>query len=82
MKISYKTRGVCSRFINIEIEEGIIQNIEFIGGCDGNLRGICALAKGKKAEDVIELLQGIHCGARDTSCPDQLAKALIQAVRS
>lgn len=80
MKISYKTKGVCSRFINIDVEGDTIRNVEFIGGCDGNLQGICALVKGKKAKDVIDLLEGIHCGARDTSCPDQLVKALKQAI--
>lgn len=80
MKISYKTRGVCSQFMNIDIENGIIRNVEIIGGCDGNLQGICTLVKGKKAEDVIHMLEGIRCGAKSTSCPDQLAKALKQAI--
>lgn len=80
MKISYKTRGVCSQFMNIDIENEIIRNVEIIGGCDGNLQGICALVKGKKAEDVIHMLEGIRCGAKSTSCPDQLAKALKQAI--
>lgn len=80
MKISYKTKGVCSRFINIDIENGKIEDIEFIGGCEGNLKGICALVKGKTPEYVIELLDGIRCGRKSTSCPDQLAKALKQAV--
>lgn len=80
LKISYKTKGVCSRLINIEVENGNIQDIEFIGGCDGNLQGICALVKGKKAQDVIGSLEGIRCGSKSTSCPDQLAKALKQTV--
>ena len=80
LKISYKTKGVCSRLINLEVEDGVIQDIEIIGGCDGNLQGICALVKGRKAQDVIGMLEGIHCGAKDTSCPDQLAQALKQAV--
>lgn len=80
LKISYKTKGVCSRFINIEVEDGKIQDIEFIGGCDGNLQGICALVKGKKTQDVIDTLEGIRCGSKSTSCPDQLAKALKQTV--
>ncbi len=80
MKFSYKTKGVCSQLINIDIESGMINNVEIIGGCDGNLQGICALVKGKKAEDVIHMLEGIRCGAKSTSCPDQLAKALKQAI--
>lgn len=80
MRISYKTKGVCSRFINIDVENGKIEDIEFIGGCEGNLKGICALVKGKSPEDVIDLLGGINCGGKGTSCPDQLAKALKQAV--
>lgn len=80
MKFSYKTKGVCSQLISIDIESGMINNVEIIGGCDGNLQGICALVKGKKAEDVIHMLEGIRCGAKSTSCPDQLAKALKQAI--
>lgn len=80
LKFSYKTKGVCSQLISIDIESGMINNVEIIGGCDGNLQGICALVKGKKAEDVIHMLEGIRCGAKSTSCPDQLAKALKQAI--
>lgn len=78
MKISYATQGVCSRLINIEVEDGIVQDVEFIGGCNGNLKGIGSLVKGMKVEDVIEKLQNIKCGFKNTSCPDQLAKALIE----
>ncbi|MEM1484088.1 TIGR03905 family TSCPD domain-containing protein [Oscillospiraceae bacterium PP1C4] len=80
MKIHYKPKGVCSRAINIDVEDGIIKDLEILGGCSGNLQGICALAKGRPVKDVMELLSGIHCGAKSTSCPDQLAIALTQAV--
>ena len=76
MKISYTPKGVCSRQINIEVEDGIVQNVEYIGGCNGNLKGIGSLVKGMKVEDVIEKLENIKCGYKYTSCPDQLAKAL------
>ena len=76
MEISYKTKGVCSRLINIEIENGIVKKVKFDGGCNGNTKGISALVEGMPVEDVIKRLEGIKCGFRDTSCPDQLAKAL------
>ncbi len=76
MKILYTPKGVCSRQINIEVEDGIVQNVEYIGGCNGNLKGIGSLVKGMKVEDVIEKLENIKCGYKNTSCPDQLAKAL------
>ena len=76
MEISYKTNGVCSRLINIELENGIVKKVKFDGGCNGNTKGISALVEGMKVEDVINRLEGIKCGFRDTSCPDQLAKAL------
>lgn len=76
MKISYTPRGVCSKQINIEVEDGIVKNVEYIGGCNGNLKGIGSLVKGMKVEDVIERLENIKCGMKNTSCPDQLAQAL------
>ena len=76
MQISYKTNGVCSRLINIELENGIVKKVKFDGGCNGNTKGISALVEGMPVEDVIQRLEGIKCGFRDTSCPDQLAKAL------
>lgn len=76
MTYEYKTNGVCSRKIDIEVEDGIIKNIGFVGGCNGNLQGICRLVKGQRIDDVIERLEGINCGMKGTSCPDQLAKAL------
>ena len=72
----YKTRGTCSSQINYEIENGIVTSLSYIGGCNGNLQGISNLVIGMKVEDVIEKLQGIKCGFKSTSCPDQLAKAL------
>jgi len=75
-KGTYTTRGVCSRKIDYEIEDGIVKNIEFTGGCNGNLSGISRLVKGMPVEKVIELLEGTTCGYKETSCPDQLAKAL------
>ena len=80
MVTTYKTRGVCSRAINIEVEDGIIVNVEFIGGCSGNTQGVSALVKGMTAEEAIERLEGIRCGFKPTSCPDQLAKALKEAL--
>lgn len=76
MKISYIPKGVCSKQINIEVEDGIVQNVEYIGGCNGNLKGIGSLVKGMKVEDVIAKLENIKCGYKNTSCPDQLAQAL------
>ncbi|MFR0880198.1 MAG: TIGR03905 family TSCPD domain-containing protein [Oscillospiraceae bacterium] len=76
MKITYIPKGVCSRQINIEVEDGVVQDVQYIGGCNGNLKGIGSLVKGMKVEDVIERLENIHCGMKNTSCPDQLAQAL------
>ena len=73
---SYTTSGVCSRQILFDIEDGIIKDLSFIGGCNGNTQGIAKLVKGMKVTDVIERLKGIDCGGRGTSCPDQLAQAL------
>ena len=75
-KIIYSPKGVCSRQIEIEIDNGIIASCRFMGGCSGNTQGICALVKGMKVEDAISRLEGIRCGFRPTSCPDQLAAAL------
>lgn len=78
MKFTYKTNGVCSRSIDIEIEDGIVQNVSYLGGCQGNLKGIAQLVRGMKVEDVIAKLENIKCGFKNTSCPDQLACALRQ----
>jgi len=80
MEIVYKTRGTCARKIKFSIENEIITSLEFVGGCDGNLKGISSLAIGNKASVVASLLKGIDCGGRGTSCPDQLSKAIEDAL--
>lgn len=80
MNIQYATKGTCARQINIDVEDGIVQSVEFIGGCNGNLKGISQLVKGMKIEDVIAKLENTKCGMKNTSCPDQLAQALKQAL--
>ncbi len=80
MNYKYKTRGTCSREISFELENGIVKNVSFYGGCNGNLKGISALVEGKKAEEIIPLIKGIKCGFKPTSCPDQLASALQEAL--
>lgn len=72
----YKTKGTCSSAIEFEIEDGILKDIKFHGGCQGNTTGVAALAKGLPIDEVIDKLSGIQCGFRGTSCPDQLSKAL------
>ena len=79
MKYTYVPRGVCSRMIEVEIENDVIKGCRFMGGCHGNLQGISKLVTGMKVEDAIEKLDGINCSGRGTSCPDQLAKALKAA---
>lgn len=74
----YKTKGTCSTQIDLEVEDGIIKNVAFTGGCNGNLQGVSKLVEGMKAEDAIAKLKGIRCGYKNTSCPDQLATALEQ----
>ena len=74
--IDYTPNGVCSRKISIDVEEGVIVNVSFVGGCSGNTQGVGALLRGMKVEDAIARLEGIRCGFRSTSCPDQLAQAL------
>ncbi len=77
---SYKTEGTCSQQINFELEGGVIKSVEFIGGCPGNLQGITNLVTGMKAEDVISRCEGVQCGYKPTSCPDQLSRALKLAL--
>ena len=74
----YKTKGVCARSIEFEVDDGIISSVNFEGGCDGNAKGISGLAEGMRVHEVIERLSGIKCGRKSTSCPDQLAIALKQ----
>lgn len=76
MVMEYKPSGVCSRKMVIDVEDGIVKSLEVVGGCHGNLQGISKLVEGMKVEDVISRLEGIRCGFKPTSCPDQLAKAL------
>ena len=76
MVIEYKPRGVCSRKMTIEVEDGVVKSLNVVGGCDGNLKGISQLVVGMKVEDVIQRLEGVRCGFKPTSCPDQLAQAL------
>lgn len=78
MTFEYRTRGVCARSIVIDVDGEIINNIKFMGGCNGNTTGISSLVKGMKIDDVIARLDGVDCSGRGTSCPDQLAKALKQ----
>ena len=80
MHYEYTTKGTCSRTIFVDLEDGKVHNVQFIGGCNGNLKGIGALVEGMNAQDVIEKVAGIQCGSKSTSCPDQLAAALKQAV--
>jgi uncharacterized protein (TIGR03905 family) len=77
-KITYKTSGVCSRSIEIEIENDTVVSAKYTGGCSGNTQGVAALVAGMKVDDAIARLSGIRCGFKDTSCPDQLAKALAE----
>lgn len=78
--MTYKTRGTCSQQIDFDIVDGKLTNVRFTGGCNGNLQGISRLVEGMKPEDAISRLKGIKCGFKNTSCPDQLACALEQAI--
>lgn len=80
MTITYTPKGVCSRQMVIEVEDGIVKDLQIIGGCNGNLQGISSLVKGMKVEDVIARLENIKCGMKNTSCPDQLAQALKENI--
>lgn len=82
MHYDYKPRGVCSQKIEFDIEEGILKNVKYVGGCNGNLKGIGSLVEGMKIEEVIERLEGIKCGIKQSSCPDQLARALREISNS
>jgi uncharacterized protein (TIGR03905 family) len=76
MDISYDTSGTCAFRIDVSVEDGILTDVRFHGGCDGNLKGIASLVKGMKADEAASRLRGIRCGKRSTSCPDQLARAI------
>ena len=74
--MNYKTKGTCSREINFEIDGNIVKSVQFVGGCSGNTQGVSRLVEGMDIHEAINRLEGILCGMKDTSCPDQLAKAL------
>lgn len=76
----YKTQGTCSQAIQLELDGDVIKSVEFVGGCAGNTQGVASLVQGMKAEEAIARLEGIRCGFKPTSCPDQLAKALKLAL--
>ena len=78
MRLEYRPRGVGSQRIEIDVEDGLVQDVQFTGGCSGNLQGISRLVKGMPVEEVISRVEGIRCGFKPTSCPDQLAQALKQ----
>ncbi|WP_317366908.1 TIGR03905 family TSCPD domain-containing protein [uncultured Tyzzerella sp.] len=77
---NFDTKGVCAKNIQFELDGDIVKSVSFNGGCNGNLKGIASLVEGLKVEDVIKKLEGLTCGNKDTSCPDQLAKALKEAL--
>lgn len=81
MHYEYKTRGICSSKILFDVEDNIVSNVRFIGGCNGNGQGISRLAEGMPVDEVIDRLKGVKCGMKSTSCPDQLATALIEATQ-
>lgn len=80
MTTVYRTKGTCSRQIDLTIEDGVITDVKFYGGCNGNLQGISRLVIGQRAEDVAKTLKGVDCGGKGTSCPDQLSKAIEAAL--
>ena len=82
MKYGYKTSGTCSRYIEFDLNDGIVSNVAFTGGCNGNLKAIGKLVEGLKAEEVIERVKGVDCGGKGTSCGDQLARALTAALEA
>ena len=79
MQYEFKTKGTCSQRIFFDVEDGKVKNVQFVGGCNGNLKGIAALVEGMRVEEVITRVEGIRCGMKSTSCPDQLAQALKEA---
>ena len=81
--ITYKTQGTCSQYIDLDVDEnGVIQQVHFTGGCNGNLQGICSLVRGMHVDKVKEKLQGIRCGYKPTSCPDQLTRAIDELMKN
>ena len=80
--IEYNTKGTCARAVIVDVEDGVITDCKFVGGCHGNTQGVAALVTGMKAEDAIAKIKGIKCGMKTTSCPDQLALALEEALKA
>ena len=80
--IEYKTRGTCARAVIVDIEDGVITDCQFVGGCSGNTQGVAVLVKGMKVDEAVSKIKGIKCGMKSTSCPDQLALALEEAANS
>ena len=80
MRYTHKNKGTCSTQVSFDLNDGIITNVSYVGGCNGNLQGVSRLVEGQKAEDVLERLKGIRCGVKPTSCPDQLAQAIEEAL--
>ena len=78
--IQYTPNGVCSKRMEIDVEGGVIQAVRVLGGCNGNLQGIASLLRGMRVEDAVERMEGLRCGMKPTSCPDQLAQALKTAI--
>ena len=80
--IEYKTNGTCSRMVIVDVEDGVITDCSFVGGCSGNTQGVAALVKGMTVEEAISRLSGIKCGMKNTSCPDQLSVALQEYLKA
>ena len=79
--MKYKTQGTCSQEIDIELKDGVIESVQFVGGCNGNLQAVSKLTDGKTPDEIAALIGGIRCGFKSTSCPDQLARAVTEAKR-
>ncbi|MBE6925284.1 MAG: TIGR03905 family TSCPD domain-containing protein [Ruminococcaceae bacterium] len=82
MQFEYKCSGTCSQYIHFTIEDGKVHSVQYLGGCNGNLKGISALVEGMDVDEVISRLEGTTCGSKNTSCPDQLSRALKEAKKS
>ena len=80
--IEYKTKGTCARAVIVDVEDGVITDCQFVGGCSGNTQGVASLVKGMKVDEAVAKIKGIKCGMKSTSCPDQLALALEEAANS
>ena len=80
MTHTYRTKGVCAMQIQFDLEDGKVYNVQFMGGCNGNTQGVAKLAEGRDAKELVALLEGIRCGFKSTSCPDQLAKAIKEVL--